>query len=157
MLPGSSVHGLLQARTLEWLPCPPSGDIPDPGIEPRSPTLQADIMTRTYHYNIRQHIFTAIEILCAAPWGVVHHPFLTSSWAPQFLWILGTHTLHVRTQNLLSAGGTSVVLSVLAPTPSHRLSQKRVGNWMHLWDVCNQRGARFSTCVSMDFSYHFLG
>ena len=45
---------------------------------------------------------TAIEILCAAPWGVVHHPFLTSSWAPQFLWILETHTLHVRTQNLLS-------------------------------------------------------
>lgn len=64
-------------------------------------------------------------------WGVVHHPFLTSSWALRFLWILGTHTLHVRTQNLLCAGGTSVVLSVLAPSPSHRLSQKCVGNWMH--------------------------
>ena len=24
------------------LPCPPSGDLPNPGIEPRSPTLQAD-------------------------------------------------------------------------------------------------------------------
>ena len=24
------------------LPCPPSGDLPDPGIEPRSPALQAD-------------------------------------------------------------------------------------------------------------------
>ena len=24
------------------LPCPPPGDLPDPGIEPRSPTLQAD-------------------------------------------------------------------------------------------------------------------
>ena len=23
-------------------PCPPPGDLPDPGIEPRSPTLQAD-------------------------------------------------------------------------------------------------------------------
>ena len=24
------------------LPCPPPGDLPDPGIEPRSPVLQAD-------------------------------------------------------------------------------------------------------------------
>ena len=24
------------------LPCPPPGDLPDPGIEPRCPTLQAD-------------------------------------------------------------------------------------------------------------------
>ena len=31
-LPGSSVHGILQA----------TGDLPNPGIKPRSPTLQAD-------------------------------------------------------------------------------------------------------------------
>ena len=35
--PGSSVHGTLQARTLAWLPFPPPGDLPDPGIEPTSP------------------------------------------------------------------------------------------------------------------------
>ena len=40
--PGSSVHGILQARILEWLPFPSPGDLPDPGIEPRSPALQAD-------------------------------------------------------------------------------------------------------------------
>ena len=39
-LPGSSVHGILQARILEWLPYLPSGDLPNPGIEPRSPALQ---------------------------------------------------------------------------------------------------------------------
>ena len=33
-LPGSSVHGILQARILEWVPMPPPGDFPDPGIEP---------------------------------------------------------------------------------------------------------------------------
>ena len=33
-LAGSSVHGILQAGTLEWLPCPPPGDLPDPGIRP---------------------------------------------------------------------------------------------------------------------------
>ena len=40
--PGSSAHGFLQARVLEWMPAPSPGDFPDPGIEPRSPALQAD-------------------------------------------------------------------------------------------------------------------
>ena len=34
--PGSSVHGIFQARILEWVACPPPGDLPDPGIEPES-------------------------------------------------------------------------------------------------------------------------
>ena len=45
-LPGSPVHGILQARTLEngntWLPFSSPRDLPDPGVEPRSPALQAD-------------------------------------------------------------------------------------------------------------------
>ena len=40
--PGSSVHGILQARILEWVAIPSPEDLPDPGMEPRSPTLQAD-------------------------------------------------------------------------------------------------------------------
>ena len=40
--PGSSVHGILQARILEWVPFPSLRDLPDPGIKPGSPTLQAD-------------------------------------------------------------------------------------------------------------------
>ena len=43
--PGFSVHGILQARVLEWLPFPLPGDLPDPGIEPWSPTLQAEALT----------------------------------------------------------------------------------------------------------------
>jgi len=35
-LPGFSVHGTLQARILEWVAKPSSGDLPDPGIEPTS-------------------------------------------------------------------------------------------------------------------------
>ena len=34
--PASSVHGVLQARILEWLPFPSPGDLPNPGIEPSS-------------------------------------------------------------------------------------------------------------------------
>ena len=41
--PGSSVHGGF-SRQEYWsgLPCPPPGDLPNPGIRPGSPTLQVD-------------------------------------------------------------------------------------------------------------------
>ena len=32
--PGFSVHGIFQARILEWVAMPSSEDLPDPGIEP---------------------------------------------------------------------------------------------------------------------------
>ena len=63
--PGSSVYGILQARMLEWVAIPFSRDLPDPGIKPGSPTLQADsllseplgkpiLLTLTHHIqNIR--------------------------------------------------------------------------------------------------------
>ena len=41
-LPGSSVHGILQARILKWVAFPFSREFPNPGIKPRSPTLQVD-------------------------------------------------------------------------------------------------------------------
>ena len=34
--------GTLQARIWSRLLCPPAGDLPDPGIKPRSPALQMD-------------------------------------------------------------------------------------------------------------------
>ena len=41
-LPGSSIHGILQAKILEWIAIPFSRRFPDPGIKPGSPALQAD-------------------------------------------------------------------------------------------------------------------
>ena len=41
-LPGSSVHGILQASILEWVLFPSPGNLPNPWIEHGSPTLQAD-------------------------------------------------------------------------------------------------------------------
>ena len=32
--PGFSVQGILQARILEWVAMPSSGDLPNPGMEP---------------------------------------------------------------------------------------------------------------------------
>ena len=44
-LPGSSVLEILQARILQWVAIAFSRASPDPGIEPRSPALQADALT----------------------------------------------------------------------------------------------------------------
>ena len=40
--PMDYIHGILQARILEWVAFPSPGDLPNPGIEPRSPVLQVD-------------------------------------------------------------------------------------------------------------------
>ena len=42
--PGSSVHGVSQARLLEWLPFPPPGDLPAPGVELVPAPWQADCL-----------------------------------------------------------------------------------------------------------------
>ena len=44
-LPGSSVHGIFQARMLEWWPFPSPGDLADPGVEPSSPALAGRFFT----------------------------------------------------------------------------------------------------------------
>ena len=46
--PGSSVHGILQAKILEWVAIPTLADLPNPGIEPTllmSPALAAGFFT----------------------------------------------------------------------------------------------------------------
>ena len=47
--PGSSVHAIPQA--LEWVACPPPGDLPDPRIDPaplRSPALASRFFTTSH-------------------------------------------------------------------------------------------------------------
>ena len=43
----SSVHGILQARILEWVAIPFSRGLPDPGIELGSPALQVDSLPQS--------------------------------------------------------------------------------------------------------------
>ena len=42
--PGSSIHGIFQARILEWVSVAFSRDLPNPGMKPRSPALQVDAL-----------------------------------------------------------------------------------------------------------------
>jgi len=66
--PGSSVHGILQARILEWVVLSFSRDFPDPGIEPQSPTLQADSLLLSHQrspYDISMELILYL-IVCAS-------------------------------------------------------------------------------------------
>ena len=51
--PGSSLHGIFQARIQEWHSLLQGGDLPDSGTEPRSPALQADSLVsgKIRHYS----------------------------------------------------------------------------------------------------------
>ena len=58
--PGSSVHGVLQARILEWVPFPSPGDLPDPGIEPTSlmsPALASNFFTTSTTWEAQLRTF----------------------------------------------------------------------------------------------------
>ena len=60
------------------LPCPPSGDLPNPGIEPRSPTLQADSLSseppgkpkNTGVGNLS--LFQGLFLTWKSNWGLLH-------------------------------------------------------------------------------------
>ena len=70
--------GILRARILEWVAMPSSGDLPKPGIEPRSPMLQEDSLpskspgksmdTRVVSLSLPQGIFLTQE----SNWGLLH-------------------------------------------------------------------------------------
>ena len=47
--PGFSVHGILQARILEWIAIPFSRGLPHPGIKTWSPAFQADSLPFELH------------------------------------------------------------------------------------------------------------
>ena len=67
---GSSVHGILQARTLEWAATSSSGDLPDPGIEFPSPALAGGFFTTEPpgkpKYNFKVLLFHHFQILSIA-------------------------------------------------------------------------------------------
>ena len=77
--PGASVHGILQAEYWSRLPCLSPGYLPNPGIQSRSPALQADsspseppgkpMNTRVGNLSLLQGIFLTQE----SNRGLLHH------------------------------------------------------------------------------------
>ena len=62
--PGSSVHGILQARMTSGLSFPSPGDLPNPGMEPLSLALQAD----SYIYCFNFHKSQGSTTICLPGW-----------------------------------------------------------------------------------------
>ena len=57
-LPGSSVHGILQARILEWIAVPSSRGSYQPGMELVSPALAGRFFTTSPTWKAYVHIYT---------------------------------------------------------------------------------------------------
>ena len=62
--PDSSVHGILQAKILEWVAWPPTGDLPDPGIE----------LSSLMSLSLTGGFFTS-----SVTWETLIHPYLLST------------------------------------------------------------------------------
>ena len=88
--PGSSVHGILQARKLEGLPYSPPGILPDSGIEHKSLmflALAGVFFTTSATWEAPYHIISSVQTLspiptlynpmdCSTPGFPVHHQLL---------------------------------------------------------------------------------
>ena len=85
------VHGILQARILEWVAFSSPEDLPNPGIEPRSPALQADSLptelwvlegspdwvSSVKFSSVTQSCLTLCDpMACSMPGFPVHHQLL---------------------------------------------------------------------------------
>ena len=111
-LPGSSAHGISQARKLEWVAISYSGDLPDPGIEPASPAWLADSLPLSYEIviitiilemkKIRREASSKIPVFTSIIWGgaigtqltwlgALHHHYYTVSFK-------GAYSVHQRRQ-----------------------------------------------------------
>ena len=77
-LPGSSVRGSLQARILEWVTITFTSprDLPNPGIEPRSPALQVDYLPAELPVKPKElwleHMFSSVAQSCPTLCGPIN-------------------------------------------------------------------------------------
>ena len=71
--PGSSVHGIFQARILEWVPCPPLGHLPYSGIKPkslRSPELTGRFFSTSTTWEARERLLYQISNIYLIATGI---------------------------------------------------------------------------------------
>ena len=93
-----TVHGILQARILEWVAFPSSGDLPNPGIEPRSSALRADSLPAEPQGWTRTNTFIVLSVICyietlnILPW-ILNPAFyhLVEPPTPEWIFLVFTH------------------------------------------------------------------
>ena len=82
---GSSVHGIFQARILEWVAFSPSGDLSDPGIKPGSPALQGDSLPPESREKPLNDVIAAYSDTSSS-WSVAHQAPLSVEFSRQEYW-----------------------------------------------------------------------
>ena len=137
-LPGSSIHGILQARVLEWGAIAFSRDLPDPGIEPGFPALQADSLPSEHQGAHAIWIFKmgliAYNWCDFNPWTfcadrimwVMASPTLSQvvlgSWLHNWIWSLECSSIHEGfTKGVITSSFAKYTLIFLTPPPSPEL------------------------------------
>ena len=68
--PGSSAHGILDKNIGVGLVCLPPADLPNPGVEPRSPALQADSLPLS-HQGSLAWVYVSVNVygcVCIDEW-----------------------------------------------------------------------------------------
>ena len=89
----SSIHGILQERTLEWVTVPSLGDLPDSGIEPESltsPTLAGGFFTTSGEDPTTTKVVVCVRVcahVCMCQWVCVICYFYS---LPKPLWLHST-------------------------------------------------------------------
>ena len=61
---GSSVHGISQARILEWVAISFLGDLPNSGIEPVSPALAGDSLPLNHQGSRMSWVLKYLSNIC---------------------------------------------------------------------------------------------
>ena len=91
---GYTVHGILQPRLLEWVAFPSPGDLHNPGVKSRSPTLQVDSLPSKQQgkpKNTGVGHFSSIQSLShvrlfATPWTVAYQASPSMGFSRQEYW-----------------------------------------------------------------------
>ena len=110
-----TVHGILQARILEWIAFPYPGDLPNPGIEPRSPAMQADSLPagppgNPYSYYEKWKLLRCVQLF-VTPWTIQSTEFSRPEyWSGYQSLLQSIFSTQGSNPGLLLAGGFSQIL-----------------------------------------------
>ena len=107
--PGSSVHGILQAKLLEGIAIPPPGDLPDLGIKPASltcPALADRFFTTSVAWEATPCIIMGPQNSCNETVLILHFFSCGHSWQQQALLLSHFFFLPMEKSHHMNTRGT---------------------------------------------------
>ena len=106
--PGSSVHGIFQARIVEWVAFPSSGDLPDAGINPTSSELAGRFFTMNHQGRPYFLVYYTIEWRRKWQPTPVFLPGESLGWGAWWAAVYGVTQSRTRLKRLSSSSSSSL-------------------------------------------------